>query len=323
MAANPEAVDTENKTESERQELAKIVGRFLNKDASEQERMAAEQLANLLARDATVAVRNALAQEVRNCRFIPKELAIKIADDVEEISSPFLLGDGSAFDVEMLETLARECNESAREVIARREGLPEPVSYAICEVGQEKAITNLMENPTAQVSEKVCKKVTERFGENTAVLDSVAGRADLSLNIIDEIIKKISKDAASRLVENYDVGPELAAYVAGEAKTRAMSDSMDNAPVFEQLAYFRRLYEEGMLNDGLLLQILQKGKVNQFAVAASIRSLTNLDQVTEVLREGKREHVMRLFESMKVGKGLDVVLFQAFSDVRDPDLAAQ
>ncbi len=322
MTANPKAVDAENKTDGERQELAKIVGRFLNNEASDQERMAAEQLANLLARDATLAVRNALAQEVRNCRFIPKELAIKIADDVEEISSPFLMDNSGSLNVEMLETLARECNEAAREVIAKRDGLPEPVSLAISEVGQEKAVTNLMANPTAEVSEKVCKKVTERFSENATVLNCMAERKDLSLKIIDEIIRKISEEAANRLVKNYDVGPELAAYVAGEAKTRAMSDSMDNAPVDELLAYFRNLHDDGGLNDGLLLQILQKGKLKQFGVAASIRSFIDLDTVNKVLLEGKRENVMRLFESMKVGKGLDVVLFQAYSDARDPNLSA-
>ena len=302
----------------ERIDLARKVGRFLSHTHSEQEHIAAERLASLLARDTALSVRSALAKEVMECPFISKEVAMRIANDVDEVSEVFLLESHSLTD-DMMEFLARECEERAREVLAKRDFLPEPVSFAISEVGQATAVSNLMENKTAIVSDRVCDAVTDRFEDNEEVIGKLANRSDLSVASVMKLIDKISSEMAETLMKNYDLGIDAGSYLAGQVNLRAKDEVLKFSSDEEVESHFQSLMDDGLLNDGFILRLIQSENLKHFTIAISIRAKAHVSAVKKVLDTGRKGDFYYLMDKCKVSQGLVQSIYDAYTKVNGDD----
>jgi len=284
---------------AEKEILARKLGRLINNEQPGPKREAAEQLARHLARDATQSVRQALARELLTCPYLPQDIAKRIADDVDDIASPFLRD--AEIDVETMETLARECQERARELLAGRRGVPESVSFAISEIGQEGSVSILMDNPTAEMSERICDAVTNRFEDNPSVMAKIAARKDLPLGSVVKLIKHISDDLAGNLIKGYGLGDDLAHYLAGQVKVGAIGQTMAESDDEQLLEYFKELNEATLLNDGMLLQILEQRQLREFTYALSIRADLTPWETRQIFQTRDRGELSKLLEKANVG----------------------
>ena len=80
-----------SKDELARAAIAQRVGeRMAALELGEVDRRAAETLARVLVSDAAEQVRRELSLAIRHARYLPKDIALKIAHDVDAIACPFL-----------------------------------------------------------------------------------------------------------------------------------------------------------------------------------------------------------------------------------------
>ena len=309
-----------NKTEVEREAIAVKVGKALSQKLERVERVAVEELAKIIAQDTAENVRKSLVKEVLNCPYLPEDVALQIANDVSSVSDNFLhnynCGDDAA-----LAKIARECEEQAREVLACRRGLPEPASFAISEVGEEGSITNLMDNHTAIISERVCSKVTDRFKDNPKIMEGMSKREDLPLASVALIIEHIGEEIAAGLVDKYSLGEDLAHYISGQAKRSTMDEVLSQATNPSLEDYYKGLKIDGLLNDGMFLQILQSKNIHKFSIAISVRSEIELDKINKILDSGDKGHFFRLMDKMKVSDALAGIIYKAYLEALNPVLA--
>lgn len=296
--ADPAASDL-----AERAALARKLGRFLSRDQVADERSAAERLALVVAADSELRVRRVLVEELRSCRFIPSDLATKIADDVEEIAEPFLL-ETEELASETLEEIAYQCGPGAREILARRAHLPEPVSYVLSEVGEERAVETLMANPTAAISDRVCLKVNERFAQSDKIMERMTTRADLPLTVIDVLIHRIAERWRDRLIESYGLAPDFATYVWGQTRARSLIEAIRKAEGPEREAYLERVHEEGGLGGNLILQMLQQGAVDCFRLAMAVRARVPLRNIERLLENASDLAFERLLDKAAIEPAL-------------------
>ena len=75
---------------------------------SEEERAAAQEIIRLIAQDAAQIVRRALAEALKASDLLPREVALKLARDVESVALP-VLAFSPAFTDEDLEEIVRVC----------------------------------------------------------------------------------------------------------------------------------------------------------------------------------------------------------------------
>ncbi len=298
---------------AERAELARKLGRFLSLDRSEAERTAVERLALVVAADSAIMVRKVLVEELRNCRFIPAELAKNIADDIEEVAAPFLL-DTEHLALETLEEIAYQCGDGARRILARRAQLPEPVSFVITEVGEEQAVSNLMANPTARISERVCMKASERFAESDEIMERLTARTDLLLSVIDVLIHRIADRWRDHLISNYGLAPDFAAYIWGQTRSKALIDAINKARRPERLAYLKRIHEEGGLEGNLILQMLQQGELECFKLAMAVRARVPTRNIEIILADHSDLAFERLLEKAGIESTLAPIFASSFKE---------
>jgi uncharacterized protein (DUF2336 family) len=118
---------------------------------SASKRLAAEQLARTLAADAIETVRQELAEAVKHYRFLPRDIALKIAHDIDSVACPFLQAT-EVFSEEDWQQLVLTVSPVARVAIARRETLSEPLVDSLAQVGGEEVAEALVANPQAPLT---------------------------------------------------------------------------------------------------------------------------------------------------------------------------
>jgi uncharacterized protein (DUF2336 family) len=298
---------------AERVELARKLGRFLSLEQPEAERTTAEKLAAVVATDSELKVRKILVEELRTCPFIPSEVAKKIADDVEEVAEPFLL-DTEQLAVETLEEIAYQCGDGARQILARRAHLPEPVSFMITEVGEEKAVSNLMVNPTAVLSERVYLKANERFAESDEIMERMTKRTDLPLSVIDVLIHRIADRWRDHLIQTYELAPDFASYIWGQTRAKALIEAINKAKGPERLAYLKRVHGEGGLEGDLILQMLQQDELECFKLAMAVRARVPLENIEILLEDHSDLAFERLLEKAGIESALAPVFASTFKE---------
>jgi uncharacterized protein (DUF2336 family) len=311
--------DLKTKSASERAAIAVRVGKSLSLDLEKVERVAIEELAKVLALDTAENVRQSLVKEVMNCPYLPIDIAKQIANDVSSVSENFL-HHYQGTDDSLLEKLARECEEKAREVLASRHNLPEPASFAISEAGGEVSIYNLMDNQSAIISERVCAVVTTRFNGNSNVMENMSKRTDLPLASVVLLIDHLTEEVADNLIKKYKIGEDLAHYISGQAKLATIDDELSKTSVPELEVYFKALNDDGLLNNGMLLQILKSKDIDKFSVAVSIRSGIASYKVLKILNSNDKGNFFRLMDKLKVNNSLASVIYQAYQESQMPDI---
>jgi uncharacterized protein (DUF2336 family) len=295
-----------------RVEIAQKVGHILAKQNGNVARNEdALELAQLLAQDVAVSVREALSRELRNCSFLPKKLVTRLAEDIDQVSMPFLMV-SRAMDDTLLEDLVRRSGEGVQEAIALREGLSEAVSYAISDVGSISAVRSLVGNDTVELSERSCNRVVDRFPEERSLMEKLAERADLPAAVVERIIFKISKRYGEHLSQKFGLATDYASYLVAMANRQVFSRTLEMAPLSEVRNYLVQLNEIKGLTSDVLLSYLQNANIKLFTMAVAVLLDRPYDAVEARLAPGDRKIVARLLEAAGFSRSVIGVLLIAY-----------
>lgn len=272
--------------------LARKVGLFLSEDKPNGERDVVLRVAEQLARDLSIEVRQTLAFELRRARFLPIELADRIARDVEQISGPFL-SFSEVFSPEDLARLARELGEHARIAIAQRPEVPDVVAMAIAETGEERSVTFLIRNRHADLTH-AARPVVERFGDNRAMMDRLSERAELSLDLVRGLIDKVSEACRAALVEKHHLDDETAAEIAAAAAASSFVRWTREAGRGALNDHIRQLDSRGAITDSLLVDTARRGGIRFFESVIAYRTGIDIDAVESLVRAGMAANLAKL-----------------------------
>ena len=111
-------------TEEDRAQAAHKICRSIDEAAlSPEERAHAEGIMAIMAQDAAVLVRRSLAVALKNSPKLPRELANKLAADVDSIALPVILNSPVLTDSDLVQIL-RACPPAKQVAVASRETLP-------------------------------------------------------------------------------------------------------------------------------------------------------------------------------------------------------
>ena len=178
---------------------------------SDHERKLAEDILRLMVKDAEVRVREALSRQLKENPLVPRDVALTLAHDVDEVALPIIQYSAALSDEDLI-ALVRSQGSSKQEAVARRANVSASVAEAIVEVGSEAAVTTLVANKGAQlpvtVVEKLLTQVSETFRGH------LLGRADLSPEVASALLIQ-ARELAVLGLSTADSGPsELVDHLA-------------------------------------------------------------------------------------------------------------
>lgn len=233
-------------------------------DLSAEDREAAADILRVMAADAAVLVRRALVETLKASKVVPRDVALRLARDVEGVCLP-MLAVSPAFTDEDLAEIVRLGGPVRQLAIARRPTLPRKVADSLAEHGSERAVAAACANDNADFAEDALQKVIGRFAESEKVLAAIAYRTVLPLSVTERLITLVTDQVRDHLVSKHAVSPETALEVAIGSAERATVDLVDQAGrAADVKAFVAHLNAERRLTASLLLRALAHGHMTFF-----------------------------------------------------------
>ncbi|WP_374468849.1 DUF2336 domain-containing protein [Phenylobacterium sp.] len=231
---------------------------------TDDDRTLAAEILRIMAADAAELVRRALAVTLRESSLVPRDVALRLARDVESVALP-MLAFSPAFTDEDLAEIVRLGGPVRQLAIAKRPRLGRKVTEAIAEHGAQRAVSTACANDEADFSERSLQRVVDRFEQSEKVLAAVAFRQALPLSVTERLIGLVSDQVREHLVTHHALSPQTALELAVASGERATVDLVDQAGRAADIKSFvAHLAKGGRLTPSLLLRGLAQGHMTFF-----------------------------------------------------------
>ena len=233
-------------------------------DLRDEDREAAQKILRMLAQDAAELVRRAMAVTLKSSDLIPRDVARRLAADVDSVALP-LINFSPAFSDEDLIEIVQAGSPVRQVAVAGRPGVGRDVATALAEVGCEQAVRTLAANDNADVAEAALGRCIDRFGASPEIVAAIAYRQVLPLSVTERLVQLASEAVREHLVTRHAVAPETAIRLAAFARERATVDLVDQASSQADLSQFvSKLNARRVLTASLLLRALARGQMALF-----------------------------------------------------------
>lgn len=196
--------------------------------AGGQERLRQQTMETLtaLAADATVRVRTAIAEAVKDLPEAPRAVILRLAHDTEILVSEPVIRFSPLLTTDDLVSLVAAAPSSGTGVaVARRAAIEAAVSDAIAAGGTDDALLALLMNGSAQIREATLDALVERSTEHPDWHDPLIRRPALS----DRSAKTLSRIVADHMLEALAARSDLDPVLAADLRARVAAQ-MQRAP---------------------------------------------------------------------------------------------
>lgn len=257
-------------TEDERAIVAHRLCRHMDREAlSEEERREAQDILRVMAADAAELVRRALAVTLKASPLVPRDVANRLARDVESVALP-LLNFSPAFTDDDLVEIVRLGGPVRQVAIAKRPDVSPKLTDVIVSEGVEKAVETVCKNEHAHFAEATFDKAIARFEKSEQVLAAIAYRSVLPMAVTEKLVAMVSDNLRDHLLTHHEVSPDLALSIALGSRERATVDLVDQAGrTADVKAFTAHLHRHNRLTASLLLRALAQGHISFFEWALS------------------------------------------------------
>jgi uncharacterized protein (DUF2336 family) len=230
-------------------------------ELSPEERAHAEGILAIMAEDAAVLVRRALSVALKNSPKMPREIANKLARDIETIALPVILNSPMLTDSDLIE-IVRTCPPSKQVAVASRETLSTAVTGAIAAFAVPEAVHRALANDNAEFDEDGLDTTLTRFAGVSSITAAMVHRNELPLNITEKLVSLVAGEAFDHLVNHHELPPQIAIELAMGARERVSIDIVEQAIRQKDIARFvQQLNLNGRLSPSLLMRGLCLGHI--------------------------------------------------------------
>ena len=250
-------------TSEERANIAHRLCRRIATDAlTDNERQHAEDIIRILAEDTADLVRRTLAVALRNSPRLPREVALKLAQDIESVALPVLEFSPSFTDEDLIE-LVLAVTASKQAAIAARSGVNSELCEIISEFAASEAVVTLARNKGASWTEKAFENSIGRFSDNDEVKAAIVNREFIPVHIAEKLVSLVSGQVFDVLVNRHELPAQVAIDLASGARERATIDLVEQADRSQDMQRFvHQLDLNGRLTQSLIMRALCVGHMS-------------------------------------------------------------
>ena len=263
---------------------AKIAGDFDANALSENERRLAEEIFHVMVKDAEVRVREALALNLKENTGVPHDVALSLARDVETVALPMLQFSEVLTDEDLIQIVASQ-SPAKQVAIAKRAQVSEGVSEALVDAGNEEAVTSLVANVGAEISEKSLQKVVDDLGEREAIQDAMVHRPSLPVAVSERLVTVVSEKFLGELIKRRDLPEDVVTDMILQARERAVISLSTDSDEADVGTLVRQLSENGRLTPSIMLRGLCMGDLTFFEAALAELAGVSLANARQLIHD--------------------------------------
>ena len=239
----------------------KICRRLDSIELTDAETESARQVLDLMCNDAAVLVRRALAVTLRNSPKLPRDIAIRLAKDVDAIAIPVLKNSPVITDEDLVEIVLSGSPEK-QTAIAQRPTLGEGLTEVIALYGAKPAVKACTLNESAAFSDDAYAGLLKRFANDNDIKGALISRSSLPIHVTEKLVNMVAGELFDRLVNKHELPPQLAIEIASGARERATLDLVEQAGLSTDPERFvQQLHLNGRLTPSLVMRSLCLGHI--------------------------------------------------------------
>jgi uncharacterized protein (DUF2336 family) len=228
---------------------------------SDAEREYAQEIMGILADDAADLVRRTLSVTLRNSPILPREIALKLAQDIEAVAIP-VLQDSPVFSEEDLIELVLSVTAAKQAAIANREHLSTTLTEVISEHGTVEAVRMLSANEGAEFTDSAYDNSIRRFGSDEGVQKGLISREYIPTHIAEKMVSLVSGQLFDLLVNRHELPAQMAIDLASASRERATIDLVEQAGrTYDLPRFVSQLHLNGRLTHSLIMRALCCGQM--------------------------------------------------------------
>ncbi len=295
---------------------AELAGKIASQhvDLSPSERAMAEDIFRLMAKDAEVRVRKALAYQLKENSQIPHDLALVLAKDVAEVSLPMLEFSDVLTSGDLLAIIRGE-DADKQVAVAKRASLPEPLANALVDTHNEKVAEALAGNPTATLSEAVLSRVVQEYGEMDSVGKKLLERGSLPVSITEQLMSKVSEQLRVALMARDDLSPEMATALL--LNTRELAVLGLSEVETDAVRLTEHLHRSGRLTASIVLRSVCMGDLAFFEAAMATMARIKPENARVLIDDLSGRGFEALFEKVSLPRAFFTPMKVAISISRE------
>ena len=279
-----------------RAEVAGKLGQDLDDPAlSASEVAMAQDILRILASDIEATVRQTVSQSLRSSDRLPHDVALRLANDIEVVALP-ILADSAVLTAADLVALVRAGSSVKQEAIAGRRDLAEDVSDELITKAHVAAVTTLMRNATARISETGLGKAIDRFSDDDRVKESMVLRERLPITISERLVTLVTDNLKNYLVTHHELSPAIATDIVLQSRdvTTITLSQGSRADELERLV--REMHRHGRLTPFLILRALCLGDMEFFEAAMAALANVPVANARTLIHDAGPNGLKSLFE---------------------------
>ena len=146
-----------------------------------------------------------------------------------------------------------------------------------------QAVATLIENGGASLNQDSAVRVTERFPEEISLLECMAKRADMPVEVVKLLIFKVSREYGEYLADRFELTSDYSAYIVSLAERQVFHQALEISPDSEVYNYFCQLNNEDGITSDLLFSYIQTGFVKVFIMAVAAKTGQSPDALRKAL----------------------------------------
>ncbi len=274
----------------------KVGAYFASGAPSEAERVLAEDIFRAMVKDAELRVRKALADTLKASPDLPHDVAVSLANDVDEVALPVIESSVVLSDEDLIEIVEAQGRE--RQIaVARRKTLSAEVADRLVDRGDEDVVATLVGNEGADLREAALERVIDRFPNSDSVKSPLVHRRKLPLKVAERLVSLVTESLREHLVTHHELSPAMAADLLLESRERATVSLLtpgNQAP--DVIALVEQLHKNGRLTPTLIVRALCMGDLTFFEAALAKRAGIPVANAYQLVHDRGELGLERLFE---------------------------
>jgi uncharacterized protein (DUF2336 family) len=257
-----------------------------------------------MAADAEIMVRRAVAASMKCSENLPREIALRLARDDVSVALPVLENSQVLSDDDLISILA-DGNGAKQVAIARRPQVSESLASAIVDTGNAAAVTTLVSNGGASLTEPLLKKTLDRYGQFETVKTAMVHRDQLPVTITERLVSLVSEKLKLTLAARHRLPADVATDIILDARERAtVSLLSQNTSNEDAHALIQQLHASGRLTPSLVLRALCSGDMRFVEDAMAEIAGTSADRASLLIHDAGRLGLKALYMKCRFPEAL-------------------
>lgn len=247
---------------------AKVAVQFDQRQFGAAEQPIAEDIFRALVKDAEVKVREALAHNLKSSPDLPQDVALALASDVESVALPILRFSEVLNDRDLVEIVGGS-SAAKQEAIAQRPRVSAQVADALIDTGNEVAVSKLLVNEGAELTERSLHRVATKYEGSQPVSEAMIQRPNLPPAVAEQVMSEVTQYLQNYLVNEQRLPADMVGPLVKQARERATAGILSSGPKSEaEVAQLvDQLAASGRLSASIALQALSSGDLTFFEIA--------------------------------------------------------